>query len=81
MNEHWIDLLAAIVDCNVAMKMNLAGFAINLHHRDMRSKRKSKILRLKERSCRKSWLHVWRKIFGQVRLQRDFLDRHLLARR
>ena len=40
-NQHRINLLAAIIDCDVALEMDLAGFRINIHHGDVRAERET----------------------------------------
>src|SRR5947209_8063110 len=49
--QHWIDDFAAVVDGDVALEVNLAGLAVNLHHGDVCAKRKGEILRLEEVRC------------------------------
>ncbi len=49
-HQHRIDLLAAIIDCDITLEMDLAGFRINLYHSYVRAERKRKVFRLVE--CR-----------------------------
>src|SRR5882724_2676516 len=79
--EHGIDLLAAVIDRDIALERDLACFRIDIHDSDVRAEWKRKILRFIESRGRESGFHVFRKAFGQVRCQGDFLYRHRFSAR
>ena len=78
-HQHRIDNFAAIVHRDIAQKLHLARVAINFDDCDVRAERERKILWLEEVGCRKSWLHIGRKILGDVRGEGNVLNRDALA--
>ena len=74
-HEHRIDLLAAVINCDITLEMDLSGFRIDIYDSYVRAERERKVFRFVECRGRKSGLHVFRQAFGQMRRQRDFLYR------
>src|SRR2546423_15408414 len=74
-DEQWIDDFAAIIDRDVLDDLRLARIFIDLDDADVRAERKREILWLEKVSGRQSGFGVRRNFLGDMRGQRDLLDR------
>ena len=73
-DQHRIDHFAAVIDSDVAQKLDVACFAINFDDSDVRAEWKGKVLWFEEVSGRQTRLSVRRQLPREVRSERDLLQ-------
>ena len=79
-DDHRIDLVAAVVDGNVALQLHDARLAVDFDDRDVRAERIDEVRRIVEGGRLEPWLHALRHVPRDIRHQRDVLDRLRLVR-
>ena len=65
-DQQRVDHVAAIIDGDVAHKLDVAGFGIQFDDANMRAERVGEITGFEERGGFEAWLHIRRQSLGYV---------------
>src|SRR6185369_11509833 len=74
-----INNVAAIVDRNITLDLNLPGIAVDLRNNNMCAERECEIGRLPEIGSDHTRLGIWRQFHGAIRRTGDLCERDALA--